>query len=68
MANKLKATNLDEILTELGEFGKFQTIIFALLFIPIIVTPFYLLSYIFTASQLDYRYCTLKKKNEKYLK
>lgn len=54
--SKDKDINLDDILTEIGEFGKFQKLISAILFIPICLAPIFTLSYIFTASQLEYRF------------
>lgn len=51
----VKEVDLDVILTELGDFGKFQIFIISILTLPNVIVAFYLLSYIFTASQLDYR-------------
>lgn len=48
--------DLDVILQELGDFGKFQKLNFILLLLPIVLSSVYTLSYIFTASQLEYRY------------
>lgn len=48
--------DLDKALGEIGEFGKYQRNNFLLLFIPILLVTSYKLSFIFTASQLEYRY------------
>ena len=47
---------LNGILDELGDFGKFQKINYFLLFFAIVVSSVYSISYIFTSSQLEYRY------------
>jgi hypothetical protein len=47
--------DLDEILDELGHFGKFQTISLLVISFPIIFSAIFALSYIFTAGDLNYR-------------
>lgn len=47
--------NFDVILKELGEFGKYQKINYVLMCIPIALSAMYGLSYVFTASDLEYR-------------
>lgn len=48
--------DLDGVLSELGEFGKFQKIIYILTFLPVILDSCLCMSYIFTTAQVDYRY------------
>ncbi|XP_069690607.1 solute carrier family 22 member 4-like isoform X2 [Periplaneta americana] len=50
-----ESMDLDEILDELGHFGKFQLISFLLISFPIIFSATFALSYIFTAGDLNYR-------------
>lgn len=52
MANEL---DLESILSDLGEFGKFQVFIYSLTILPILLISCFGLSYIFTAGQLEYR-------------
>lgn len=47
--------NLENIISELGEFGKFQQNVYILTFLPIILDSCLCLSYVFTTSQLEYR-------------
>lgn len=47
--------DLDRILVELGQFGKFQIINYILLCIPVALSAIYALSYVFTAGDLEYR-------------
>ena len=47
--------NLNTVLAELGDFGTFQNIVYALLSFAILNSCVYSLSYIFTASPLEYR-------------
>lgn len=47
--------DLDRILVELGQFGKFQIINYFLLCIPVALSAIYALSYVFTAGDLEYR-------------
>lgn len=48
--------DLDTILQELGQFGKFQVKNYVLIAIPIALTACFSLNYIFTAGQLEYRF------------
>ncbi|KAG4070582.1 hypothetical protein HA402_011969 [Bradysia odoriphaga] len=52
---KHKEFDLEAILSDLGEFGKFQIFIYSLTILPILVISCLGLSYIFTAGQLEYR-------------
>lgn len=47
--------DLEEILSDLGAFGRFQTFIYSLTILPILLISCLGLSYIFTAGQLEYR-------------
>lgn len=47
--------DLDNILTELGEFGKYQIGVYILLFFPLIFGSIGSLTYVFTAGDIDYR-------------
>uniref|UniRef100_A0A1B6D578 Major facilitator superfamily (MFS) profile domain-containing protein n=1 Tax=Clastoptera arizonana TaxID=38151 RepID=A0A1B6D578_9HEMI len=47
--------DLDVILQDLGQFGKYQILSYALLFFPVIFSSFPVLSYVFTTSHLNYR-------------
>ncbi|KAJ6645297.1 hypothetical protein Bhyg_00501 [Pseudolycoriella hygida] len=47
--------DLEAILSDLGQFGKFQIIIYSLTILPILLISCLGLSYIFTAGQLEYR-------------
>ncbi|XP_066909702.1 organic cation transporter protein [Halyomorpha halys] len=47
--------DLDNILTELGEFGKYQIGVYVLLFFPLIFGALGSLTYVFTAGDIDYR-------------
>lgn len=47
--------NLDRIYSEVGEFGLFQIITFALICIPNTVSAMYVVNYIFSANSMDYR-------------
>lgn len=49
--------DLEAILSDLGAFGKFQIFIYSLTILPILLISCLGLSYIFTAGQLEYRYC-----------
>ncbi|XP_023709170.1 organic cation transporter protein isoform X4 [Cryptotermes secundus] len=55
--------DLDEILDELGHFGKFQSISFLVISFPIIFSAIFALSYIFTAGGLNYR-CRIQECEE----
>lgn len=48
--------NVDSILVELGELGRYQLLQYFLLGVITLFTSLAYLSYIFTAGQLDYRY------------
>ncbi|PSN47341.1 hypothetical protein C0J52_20014 [Blattella germanica] len=50
-----ESMDLDEILDELGLFGRFQSITFLLISFPIIFSAIFALSYVFTAGDLNYR-------------
>ena len=50
-----KTDDLDFILSEIGEFGRFQKVNFALLAIPIVIAGVFGLTYVFTATPLEYR-------------
>lgn len=47
--------DVDAILCELGGFGKFQTINFALICISIVVSAVTSLTYVFATGNLNYR-------------
>lgn len=47
--------DLDSVLEELGEFGKFQIINYIFISIPIFLFAGFSLSYVFAAGQLNYR-------------
>lgn len=47
--------NLDTVLTEVGAFGLFQVVSYALIFIPCTLSAAYQINYMFTANELDYR-------------
>lgn len=40
--------NLDSVLTEIGEFGRFQTQIYVSVILPVLLVSFFCSSYIFT--------------------
>lgn len=48
--------DVDSVLVELGELGRYQVLQYSLLAVITLVTSMTSLSYIFTAAQLDYRY------------
>ena len=50
-----RVMDLDEVLDEVGHFGRFQAINYVLVGIPILLSSVYALSYIFTAGELEYR-------------
>lgn len=52
---KHKEFDLEAILSDLGEFGRFQIFIYSLTILPILLISCLGLSYIFTAGQLEYR-------------
>ncbi|XP_037031646.1 organic cation transporter protein-like [Bradysia coprophila] len=47
--------NLDSVLTEIGEFGRFQTQIYISVILPVLLVSFFCSSFIFTTGNLDYR-------------
>ena len=55
-----KEDDLDFVFTEIGEFGRFQIIIFILIAFPIILQGSYSLSYAFTTTPLDYRWVLMR--------
>lgn len=46
---------LDQVLLELGSPGRFQTGIFSLLLVPVVLFSMYQMTYLFTTGRLDYR-------------
>lgn len=58
MGDKTKsvAINLDGILMQLGQFGKFQLFNYMLIIIPVIFAACNNGNYIFSAGDLEYRY------------
>lgn len=62
MAPQAENANLDKLLQEIGEFGKFQKIHLALICLPVVLAAFPAFSYVFAAGSPDYRqvyiYCT----------
>lgn len=59
-------SNLDAILSEVGEFKLRQIIQFFLICIPNILSAAFLMSYVFTANTLDYRLFNLRNNNYFY--
>ncbi|XP_053690010.1 organic cation transporter protein-like [Sabethes cyaneus] len=47
--------DLDGVLSQIGQFGRFQIRQYAFMVIPIIFNAFFTLSYVFTAGNLNYR-------------
>ncbi|KAF6204755.1 hypothetical protein GE061_018917 [Apolygus lucorum] len=47
--------DLDSILREVGQFGRYQIFVFTLLFFSTVYTTFFSLTFVFTASDLQYR-------------
>ena len=47
--------DLDDILDEVGHFGKFQAINYILIEFPILLSAAFSLTYVFTAGDLEYR-------------
>lgn len=47
--------DMDVILTEIGEFGKFQIINFILICLPIALSIAFMYNFIFTSAGMDYR-------------
>lgn len=48
-------SDLDFVLSEIGEFGPYQIWNYILIAIPIALSATYVVGYIFTATALDYR-------------
>lgn len=53
--SSIEEFELDNVISEIGNFGKFQFINYVLISIPLGFTAAYTLSYVFTASDLSYR-------------
>lgn len=51
-----KEINIDNILSELGNIGKFQLINFILIGIAILLSSIVSLTFVFAAGELNYRY------------
>lgn len=47
--------NLDVLFTEIGDFGLYQIVTFALICIPNMISATFIVNYIFTANIMDYR-------------
>ncbi|XP_055297915.1 organic cation transporter protein-like [Sitodiplosis mosellana] len=47
--------NLDVLSAEVGEFGLFQIVTFALICVPTMISSTYIVNYVFTANIMDYR-------------
>lgn len=54
-ANDDVNNNLEQIFSEVGEFGTFQIVSLILICLPSIFSASYVVNYIFTAKTLDYR-------------
>lgn len=52
---KQQDLDLDGVLKELGQFGKFQLINYLFICLPILFSAIFTVSYVFTAGQLEYR-------------
>lgn len=52
---KSAAVNLDSILTQLGQFGKFQMFNYMLIIVPVVFAACNNGNYIFSAADLEYR-------------
>lgn len=59
-------SNLDAIFTEIGECNILQVVRYILICIPNAVAGMYVMSYIFTANTLEYRYAFLEKNRNDY--
>lgn len=53
--NDKNETTLDSILVRIGQFGKFQILIFLLICIPMMFNAIFSVTYVFTASTVTYR-------------
>ena len=49
---------VDDILTEIGEFGKFQRLIYIIIFLVVIFNAVISVGFAFTASTVTYRFVT----------
>ncbi|XP_049544767.1 organic cation transporter protein-like isoform X1 [Anopheles darlingi] len=50
-----ESIELDQVLSEIGQFGPFQVWQYALMILPIMLNAFFTFSYVFTAGNMDYR-------------
>lgn len=60
--------HLDTVLTEVGAFGLFQIVSYALIFIPCTLSAAYQVNYMFSTNIIDYRWVEkafLEKENDK---
>lgn len=48
-------SSLDSILVELGDFGKYQSFVFGLVCVAVILHSAVHIAYVFSAKDLDYR-------------
>lgn len=48
-------SSLDSILVELGDFGKYQSIVFGLVCVAVIMHSAVHIAYVFSAQDLEYR-------------
>lgn len=55
MSTEIDENSMDDILMEVGEFGPYQAVTLVLLFLLRIVAVPSLISYMITATTLDYR-------------
>ncbi|XP_058055344.1 organic cation transporter protein-like [Anopheles bellator] len=55
MPRSEESIDLDQVLSEIGQFGTFQIRQYALMILPIVLNAFFTLSYVFTAGNIDYR-------------
>ncbi|XP_017049194.1 organic cation transporter protein-like [Drosophila ficusphila] len=53
--NSTEENQLDAIIVEIGQFGRFQISNYLLLCLPIICNAFYSISYVFTAGEVSFR-------------
>ena len=47
--------DIDVVLNEIGQFGRFQIMNYALIALPVALMACYVVSYVFTATPLEYR-------------
>ncbi|KAH8379064.1 hypothetical protein KR009_002928, partial [Drosophila setifemur] len=55
VTNSAEDSQLDAIIVQIGQFGRFQITNYLMLCLPIICNAFYSISYVFTAGQVPYR-------------